>query len=897
MSKEKKEKIAKVEKAPKVKKAKKQMPEGYIGRPKPMKTKTFEFHKPTVGFYIWLGIFLAFAGFVTYIVFRLINVGKNVKERDFEFYEYAAEKQPESYTLENDDLLFVLDPATTAFTVTQKKTGKVWYSNTPEAENDPIALPKEKNNMRSPFFVKYSTENGVNDIYDVYSNSVKRSFYDVSKKGNEITVDYTIGQMEREYKFPLAIYNDHMEEWLGKMGKSDANRITSFYHKYVYDDMASDKRAEMLAKYEDFKSEDLYLVFENLKVFQKEKAETLFEKVGYTYDDYNRHKSIYKESNIKDIPQFNLSVTYKLDKDSFVVTVPFDKISYKQAYPITGVVVLPYFGSAGTSDEGFILVPEGGGSLINFNNEKTKQNGYYADLYGWDYASDRKAVIKETKAAMPVFGMSYTNDDSSFICIMNEASEYAGVTAEIAGKLASFNYVRAEYKMLHSEQFEVSSRNTSAQFSYETTLPAGEQIVQTYKFVNSDSYVDMAKAYREYLFKNEKKLNETEVPLIVEIVGAVDKVQQVAGMPKVMPYKLTTYDQAADIINDIDGMGIKNSKIKLSGFINGGIRQKMLKKIKFIGKLGGKSGFKKMMNKVSDSSAELYLDAVTNYANQTSWPSFNRYADPARFASSEICKLYQYSPVWYGKLEETEPYYLLKPANILKGCEKFLKTGSKYNLAGLSYRDIGSELSADYNSHRTVSRATAAKGQVEKLAEVKASGKSVMINAGNAYAVKEADVITNMVFHGNKYAILDRDVPFYQIALHGYKDYTGSPINLGYENDQIILEDAESGAALYYVVMNESERTLQETSYSEYYAACYDSWKDRIKSTYERYNAEIGKVRNAAIADHEYLTDDVTVTSYDNGYAVYVNYGYLDYVTENGNVIPARQYKVLQEVK
>ena len=38
-------KAPKVPKEPKVKKSK--YPEGYIGRPKPMKMKTFEFHKPT----------------------------------------------------------------------------------------------------------------------------------------------------------------------------------------------------------------------------------------------------------------------------------------------------------------------------------------------------------------------------------------------------------------------------------------------------------------------------------------------------------------------------------------------------------------------------------------------------------------------------------------------------------------------------------------------------------------------------------------------------------------------------------------------------------------------------------------------------------------------------------
>ena len=33
------------------------------------------------------------------------------------------------------------------------------------------------------------------------------------------------------------------------------------------------------------------------------------------------------------------------------------------------------------------------GSLINFNNGKIRQNAYYCDVYGWDYGSDRDAVM------------------------------------------------------------------------------------------------------------------------------------------------------------------------------------------------------------------------------------------------------------------------------------------------------------------------------------------------------------------------------------------------------------------------------------------------------------------------------------------------------------------------
>jgi len=205
-----KEKIKK-EKTSKVKKSK--YPEWYIGRPKPMKTNNFKFHKPTKKFYIGLVFFLLIAAFITYIVIRLVQVS-NAVDPDFNYYEYDEKKQPESYVLENNKIRFELDPLTTQFTILQKNTGHVWYSNNPETQNDPVALPKEKNLMQSPVLLRYSTENGVEEVYDVFMNSVKRNFYNVSKNKDVVSVQYTVGQMDREYIIPLVIYGKEMDEWL-----------------------------------------------------------------------------------------------------------------------------------------------------------------------------------------------------------------------------------------------------------------------------------------------------------------------------------------------------------------------------------------------------------------------------------------------------------------------------------------------------------------------------------------------------------------------------------------------------------------------------------------------------------------------------------------------------------
>ena len=888
MEKEKKVKEPKAPKAPKVKKSK--YPEGYIGRPKPMKTKTFEFHKPTAKFWVGFGFTLAVIGFLTYIVIRLIQVG-NAVQSPLEYYE--AEKIADTYTLENNYLKFEMNGKTTTFTVLQKNTGKVWYSNPQGAMTDKLALVKEKNNMMSTLLVKYSTENGSDDTYDTYTNSVQRNFYNIVKKGNEITVNYTVGQMDREYVFPLIMYQDEFDKWTEGLSKSQTSAVGRAYHKYNKSSFKGSDLADMLEKYPGMEDQNLYLVFENVQTHVKVQMEELFAKQGFTYEDYLKNKELYKESNIKEVPAFNVSITYKLDGNNLVVNVPFNEISYRLKYPITQLSVLPYFGAAGPDDEGYMLIPEGGGSIINFNNGKTKQNGYYADCYGWDYAMERKAVITETRAAYPVFGISYP--DSSVLSVIEKGAEYAGITAEIAGKLGSYNYIRADYKMLHREQYEVTARSQSAQFVYEAQLPQEEYIQQTFTFVDSGSYVDMAKAYRNKLFAGAKKQNVQNVPVAVEIVGAIEKKQQIAGMPKVRPYKLTSYKDAGKIINEIDELGIKDVNYKLSGFINGGIRQKLMKKVSFIKVLGGKSNFKKMLKSVKDISGKIYLDGAVQTAYRSNiFDGFFSYRDSARFVSDELCELSEYTPIWYGKDPDRDKYYLLNNKLRNKGADKFIKTAAKLKLDGISFRDNGNLLSSDFNDRAPLTRAQETANQIAKFDEAAEKGLAIMINGGNDYAVTKADFVTNMPLHGNQYAIIDGIVPFYQIALHGYVNYAGSPINLAYEKDQILLESAEAGAGLQFSFINASERDLQETNYTEYYASNFDEWKEKLSEVYEEYNSKMSPVMNSLIKNHEYVSDNVTKTTYENGYVVYVNFSYKNYITPSGKFIPEREYRVMK---
>lgn len=622
--------------------------------------------------------------------------------------------------------------------------------------------------------------------------------------------------------------------------------------------------------------------------------EQYFEESGYTYADYEADKELDNAEKSSDKPVFNVNMVYRLEGEDLVVEIPLAELEGKDEYPIYSITPLPFFGAGGKEDDGYLLVPEGGGAIINFNNGKLSQNSYYANLYGWDMALGRDAVVHNTRIYYNTFGIS--EGDDSFLCIMEEGVPYAAVQADISGHFNSYNYANVAYSITPREQYDVSEIANSSVYTYLKQLP-DETLTQRYRFVDSGNYVDMAKTYQSYLkdkYTGYFTMNEdTQAPVTVEIVGAVDKVKQIVGVPVSRPLELTTYQEAQAIIEELYDEGFTNMSVKLSGWCNGGINQKVLNRVKTISDLGSKKDLMNTISSAQNLGVDVYLDGVTQYANNSNiFDGFFSIRDSARFLSKERAELFQYSAVTYTEREGWKSFYLLHPDLAAKMTDNLVAATDRYG-AGVSFRDTGMDLSADYYKRNTVSRQAVMQQQETELKDIADTGKKIMINMGNDYAVPYSDVITNMDLQGSEYTILDEYVPFYQIALHGYVNYMGFPLNLSGDSEKSLLNAAEYGAGLYYTVMKESPFTLQNTLYTQYYGADYDTWHDRILSTYTRYNEELGHTFNQEMINHEMLQEDVSCTTYEDGTKVYVNYAHSDVLTPDGTV-PARDYLVIR---
>ena len=167
----------------------------------------------------------------------------------------------------------------------------------------------------------------------------------------------------------------------------------------------------------------------------------------------------------------------------------------------------------------------------------------------------------------------------------------------------------------------------------------------------------------------------------------------------------------------------------------------------------------------------------------------------------------------------------------------------------------------------------------------------MLINAGTDIIRFVPPLIITKENIDDMITILDECIPFYQLAVHGYINYTGYPLNICGDDKQELLLSAEYGAGLQFTLMKESTFALQKTLFTEYYGSDYDAWRDRMVDIYTRYNAELGHTFNQEMTGHENLTDTLSCTTYADGTKVYVNYDYVD-VTFEGKTIPARDYLV-----
>jgi hypothetical protein len=706
--------------------------------------------------------------------------------------------------------------------------------------------------------------------------SVENNMFDYELIGNALEVHYTVSTATRVNYIPQAIREERFVPFLEAMARTDRIQLESNYALKDIDNLSvGDNKAELLDLYPDLADGRVYVLKSNLTAFIKNRIDDFLKEAGYTFEDYMEDTERHNAESEDVVPVFNVTLRYELDGNSLLVSVPFEKIAYRYEHPIVQLNLLPYFGAGSVDDDGYLLVPDGGGALIRFNNGKQAQLEYSNTVYGWDAALYRDMTAQDNIAPFPVFGIQ--KNGSALMCVIEEGSSYGQIIADVSGRNSQWNRVSGQFDLLHRATFSLSIQvSYSEVYRFQNALSAAEGITERFIPCAEDGYVGMAKEYRKYLTAKYPELTNSisgKTPVAVEVIGAVDKVQHRLGIPFQLPLELTSYRETGQMVEDFAAMGWENVYIKSIGWFNGSVEHKVPTNIRLISELGSKRDFVNLASTARDLGYKLYAEGDFVFMRRNNlFDGFTLSADASRFITRLTVEVHQNNFITFGQAENDDhPAYLARPEYTVSLVENFVPNLNKLGVSGIAFRSIGAKLGGDYYEKRLVTREETMKIQQDLLAGLKSRGQGILLNTGYVFAAPYADIITDMAIDDQKFGITDESVPFYQIALHGLVPYTGRAINLAEDYTLNLLKTIETGGGLYFSFMAEDSAALQETRYHKFYANQYDKWIGDADVLYRKFSGDFDGLYNQPIVNHEILAPSVSATEYGDGTKVIVN--------------------------
>lgn len=777
---------------------------------------------------------------------------------------------------ENDNLKLYTNLETTEIAVYNKNDGSITYSN-PQDRDTHTGTGINASNLSSTLAVTYYNKAGNVATINNYDMSIKNGQFETESIKDGIRYIYTLADEDSIASIvPYYISEDGLNKVMEKSSDYDARTVKGKYKlengTYVLNDSAKKSKVGM------------------------EKLNKIFEKAGYTEEDYAKDMEGHEEDESLSI---TIPLEYRLTDKGLEATVKAADIEEHGNVYISQIDVLQFFGAASNKAQGYILVPDGSGALINLNSGN-QAIAYNQAIYDIDPVAQNYVVIEETECArLPIFGIKA--DDNAIFARITAGDAIASVNADVAGKLNNYNYAYASFNVREKELLNMFGVQGS-----KSDIPVVEKSLYkidlsvSYSFLTKDdaSYSGMARTYRKQLIDEGilKETNQSEsVPLYLDIIGGVEQKKHIMGIPYEGVCAMTTYDEASEIVDNLYDSDITNLRLNYQGWFNGGIYHDVADKIKLIGSVGSKSDLESLNKKLEDKGGKLFMDVAFQKVSHES-KRFTSVLEASKYYSGYVVELGATDPStvrqtsnleWYDEMI----YYMISPKFLNRYVDKFASKITKYDVSGINLTDLGSVLTSDKKRSELINRQQAENiviGQYEKLAETK---KNLMETGGNEYSLKYVSDIIDAPTSYSAYYIIDEQVPFYEMVIHGSISYSGEAFNLMDDDldDDFVLNCIEYGIAPRFTLSYKDPSKMKYTSSADKYSVLYTTWLDKAKEMYGNINEALKDVDGSAMINHEKLDNGLIKVDYENGKTIYINKTSQD-ITVDGNTVKAKNY-------
>lgn len=598
-------------------------------------------------------------------------------------------------------------------------------------------------------------------------------------------------------------------------------------------------------------------------------------------------KSLYENNAMilsVEVQGFGISfeVYFSLDEQGITVSVPADRIVQNGENRIFSIVVMPYFGAASTSEEGYLLIPDGCGAIIPFEDSAAKEERVYSyQLYG-NAEQDMNALIERDEQdiknmMLPVYGICREN--SGVLAAVSEGAENAVLNVvpngyqctNLARAYFTLNYIYTESLMLNGKTIN-------------QIMPTQELSDRSIKYfiLESDAceYSDMAAVYKKYLEDTgvlKDKIDSSKVTVSLDVLMGVNK----SGLFTDKLVEMTTFEELKDIVNDLNSAGV-NLELVLQGWNTGGFTC-LPTPAKTASALGGKSKLLDFTKWADNKDITVYL--YNNFLEgETDSDSINLKKDAVRDYIGNIVS------------DERQSTVMLNMYATLENNIASARKAGLYKNSGFSLARVGQWLWNSYYKGNQCTRTQAMEACMTSLKSAFEQDGTLQVYGGNQYVLPYADSLREIPDRPSGYYYATTAVPFYQMVVSGYVRYTSIAGNMSYDLDYQKLKWIEYGCSPYYVITEENAINLVESDYDKLFSSEYSVWKDTIKSVYKEFSDRLSVIAGAQMSGHEYVTDALVHVEYDNGVSIYINYGD-DPVQVDGISVSAKDYITVSDAK
>jgi hypothetical protein len=563
---------------------------------------------------------------------------------------------------------------------------------------------------------------------------------------------------------------------------------------------------------------------------------------------------------------FDVRVT--IDSEGLSVHVPFDAIR-EGDLRLQSIRVYPGLGmTTGDDMTGYMFIPDGSGALVRYTTGRTGL-AYSEFIYGADQGyqtlSQERVLATDVVPAhqnrAAVLGIVHGVGKNAMMATIEEGAEYAQIRADAKNNVTKYfqNAFSFNYRLLYFRP--TNNQGDGFRITSETMIETDARVRYTFLSDDDADYVGMAKAYRQTLIQKGMTpvTPPTDLPVFADIVGT----DVTSGLFSKKTVVMTTYDEARAIALDLRDDITSEPRL--------GYRMKSTDGTYVFGydrKAGSRTDYQTLLETVGAFGHDMVMQNETVFRPDAS-------SGIAKQVGGVIMGLLSRSPVW-------SVNYLMDMQEATAVYQDALSVMEEDNLGfhgifsgQMSYTHVDSSRNL---VHRDVMH-DALRSQFESMGD-----HTLLLENPLETFYPYVDMVSGIPVSSSGYAYITDTVPFIEIALSGLVEMYGEPLNTVANRDIYILKMIEYGLYPSYVLTHRDAYLLRGSDDTKTYTSEYALWKPMLLNDVRTMRSALQPVMGHAITGHRYMGNDVYVTTYENGFAVAVNYSDVDVLLPQGSV-------------